>query len=74
MIWRLVLLVLKMPAERTRMGEGFRQTKETNISVAIDLERADPISISTGIGYFDHMLEQIARHGGFSLLLTCEAI
>ncbi|NNE40998.1 MAG: histidinol-phosphate transaminase [Marinicaulis sp.] len=57
---------------RSRIGECFRETKETNISVAIDLESADPTAINTGIGYFDHMLEQVARHGGFSLLLTCD--
>jgi imidazoleglycerol phosphate dehydratase HisB len=49
-----------------------RRTKETHIHVRVGLDATAPIQVSTGIGFFDHMLEQLAKHGGFALELTCK--
>jgi imidazoleglycerol-phosphate dehydratase len=54
-----------------RSAQVERETKETRIRVEVDLDRPGNARISTGIGFFDHMLEQIARHG--ALDLTIEA-
>jgi imidazoleglycerol-phosphate dehydratase/histidinol-phosphatase len=48
-----------------------RRTQETRIEVSVNLEAPTPLVITTGIGFFDHMLEQLAKHGGFALELTC---
>ncbi len=55
-----------------RTGQAVRDTKETRIVCAVDLDATGPIRIETGVGFFDHMLEQVAAHGGFSLRLSCE--
>ena len=50
-----------------RMASRDRATKETTISVAIDLDAPGLVEVSTGIPFFDHMVEQLGRHGGFGL-------
>jgi len=54
-----------------RRARVHRRTKETDIEVSVGLDRTAPVAIATGIGFFDHMLEQVARHGGFALELSC---
>ncbi|HET8555297.1 MAG TPA: bifunctional histidinol-phosphatase/imidazoleglycerol-phosphate dehydratase HisB [Rhodanobacteraceae bacterium] len=56
----------------SRVAGVERVTRETRIRVKVDLDAADPVSVSTGIGFFDHMLEQIGKHGGLSLELACD--
>jgi imidazoleglycerol-phosphate dehydratase / histidinol-phosphatase len=56
----------------SRRASYERSTRETSIWIAIDLDAEAPIHISTGHAFFDHMLEQLAKHGGFSLQLTCK--
>jgi imidazoleglycerol-phosphate dehydratase/histidinol-phosphatase len=48
-----------------------RATRETQVEVQVDLDRAAEPRVATGIGFFDHMLEQLGKHGGFALDLRC---
>ena len=50
-----------------RTAQILRETKETFIKVSIDLDGTGQAQVSTGVGFFDHMLDSFARHGGFDL-------
>ncbi len=54
-----------MPAERT--AKQHRKTKETDISLTLNLDGSGTSQLNTGIGFFDHMLDGFARHGFFDL-------
>ena len=56
----------------TRRAERSRSTKETSIEVCIDLDGSGNTDISTGIPFYDHMLDQLGRHGGFDLTVRAE--
>ena len=55
-----------------RIGEITRKTKETDIHMRLNLDGQGNADISTGIGFFDHMLNSFARHGFFDLDLTAD--
>ena len=57
---------------RPRRGLIQRDTNETSIYVEVNLDASGGNEISTGIGFFDHMLDQVSAHGGFRLKLSCE--
>jgi imidazoleglycerol-phosphate dehydratase / histidinol-phosphatase len=67
--WGTIAARLTQPPRRAASA---RKTKETDVAVAVDLDAHEPQRVHTGIGFFDHMLEQIARHGGFALDLRCD--
>ena len=55
-----------------RKGSITRKTSETAISVSVDLDGSGKADISTGIGFFDHMLDLLARHSLMDLSIRCE--
>jgi imidazoleglycerol-phosphate dehydratase / histidinol-phosphatase len=61
-------VVRELTARRAKVE---RRTKETQVVVAVDLDAESPTRVSTGIGFFDHMLEQLAKHSGLALTLEC---
>ncbi len=53
----------------SRSATRSRRTKETSIELSIDLDGTGAVSVSTGIPFYDHMLEQLGKHGGFDLAI-----
>lgn len=67
--WDEIFSFLKFPERKVN---HVRNTKETKISVKLNLDGKGNSSISTGLHFFDHMLDQIAKHGGFDLEINCQ--
>lgn len=59
-------------ADRPRTAHVERSTSETRISVDVDLDGTPGGDARTGIGFYDHMLDQLAKHGGFALAVRCQ--
>jgi imidazoleglycerol-phosphate dehydratase / histidinol-phosphatase len=64
MSWEKIYEHVAMPA---RVAHVRRTTRETDIDISIDLDGTGISSINTGLGFFDHMLDQLSRHGGIDL-------
>lgn len=62
--------VTRIILEKPRKALIKRETSETNITIAIDLDKEGDINIETGMGFFDHMLEQIVKHAGISATIA----
>jgi len=56
----------------SRTGRVERTTSESKVLVEVDLDADGPVEISTGIGFYDHMLHQLGKHGGFGLRVRTE--
>ncbi|MBT8144857.1 MAG: imidazoleglycerol-phosphate dehydratase HisB, partial [Gammaproteobacteria bacterium] len=67
--WERIVRTLVYPPRTAIVS---RRTRETCIDVFVDLDTTPITDIETGIGFFDHMLEQIAVHGDFALRLRCD--
>jgi len=57
---------------RARQGRVARKTSETDIRLVLDLDGSGRAKVSTGIGFFDHMLTALAKHGHFDLDVRCK--
>jgi imidazoleglycerol-phosphate dehydratase/histidinol-phosphatase len=64
--------LVKFILSEARKANIQRKTNETDISIEVNLDGTGKSNISTGLNFFDHMLEQIARHGLIDLTLKCD--
>jgi imidazoleglycerol-phosphate dehydratase/histidinol-phosphatase len=62
--WKEIATMLTKPNRTVTVN---RKTNETNINIDLDLDGSGKSNIKTGLGFFDHMLDQLARHGGLDL-------
>lgn len=63
---------MTVPTTTVRTGSGRRKTKETTVDVALDADGSGVCEVSTGLPFFDHMLGQLGRHGGFDLTIIAQ--
>ncbi len=64
--------ISELLTKKDRYSHVERKTKETQIAIDIWLDREGESQISTGVGFFDHMLDQIATHGGFRMNINVQ--
>ena len=55
-----------------RQAQRSRETKETTIDISVDVDGRGQSSVTTGIPFYDHMLSQLGKHGGFDLSVTAK--
>ncbi|MEO6719883.1 MAG: bifunctional histidinol-phosphatase/imidazoleglycerol-phosphate dehydratase HisB [Ferruginibacter sp.] len=67
--WKEIYGYLKLP-QRTITHQ--RNTNETKINIEVNLDGSGKAAINTGLAFFDHMLDQLARHGNLDLIVTCK--